>query len=210
MLFSFAVLLILCGLAIMGFGLLIFYAWLPIFYGLFGFEIGFFIGTWMTGNVGVVAITLGVAVALGAAAIAYFLEQYRRLLLGFTGGVVLILAIASVLGLDRLITGFSGVVLAIIGGVIGATVALKYFDLLIVASSAVGGAALIVTGVQLLLPTATEPSATVLPALITAIIAVFGIRWQLSNLASWAPAGTSHEGDFEHAIDRQADLRRPQ
>jgi hypothetical protein len=36
MLFSFAVLLILGGLGIMAFGLFLFYAWLPLFYALFG------------------------------------------------------------------------------------------------------------------------------------------------------------------------------
>jgi hypothetical protein len=40
MLFSFGVLLILCGLAVMAFGLFLFYAWLPILYGLFGLDIG--------------------------------------------------------------------------------------------------------------------------------------------------------------------------
>ena len=44
MLFSFGMLLILCGLGIMGFGLFIFYAWLPLFYGLLGFEIGLLLG----------------------------------------------------------------------------------------------------------------------------------------------------------------------
>jgi hypothetical protein len=44
MLFSFAVLLILCGLAVMVFGLFLFYAWLPILYALFGWEIGLLLG----------------------------------------------------------------------------------------------------------------------------------------------------------------------
>ena len=51
MLFSFAVLLILGGLGIMGFGLFLFYAWLPLFYALFGFEIGVLLGEWLAGGV---------------------------------------------------------------------------------------------------------------------------------------------------------------
>lgn len=208
MMFSFGILLILCGLAIMGFGLLIFYAWLPLFYGLFGFEIGLLLGKWLTGDIGVVAVTLGVVVAAIAAGAAYFLEEYRRLLLGFTGGVVIALALASVLGLDRLIPGFSGVVLAMVGGVLGATVAMKYFDLFIVVASAVSGAALIVTGAQLLLPAASDPSGTVLPTLLTAILAVFGIRWQLNNLAAWVPAEPMHDHAYADAVGKEADLRK--
>ena len=179
MLVSFALLLILCGIGIMGFGLLMFYAWLPLLYGLFGLEIGLLLGRGLTGDVGAVAITLGIAAALAAASAAYFLEPYRRALVGFMGGVVLVLTVLSVLGLDRLISGLSVSVLSAIGGVLGATVALRYFDLFIVVASAFGGAALIVTGAQLLLPTPTEPSGTVLPALVTTILGIFGLRWQL-------------------------------
>ena len=56
MLLSFGILLILCGLGIMGFGLFIFYAWLPLFYGLLGLEIGLLLGKWLTGDVGTIAI----------------------------------------------------------------------------------------------------------------------------------------------------------
>ena len=89
---SFAILLILCGIGIMGFGLLMFYAWLPLLYGLFGLEIGLLLGRWLTGDVGVLAFTLGLAIGVAAAAAAYFLEPYRRALVGFMGGVVLVLA----------------------------------------------------------------------------------------------------------------------
>jgi hypothetical protein len=206
---SFALLLILCGLGIMGFGLLMFYAWLPLFYGLFGFEIGLLVGRWLTGDVGIVAITLGVAAAVSAAAAAYLLEPYRRVLLGFTGGVVLSLAFAAVLDLDRVMSGFAGVVLVGVGGAVGATVAMKYFDLFIIAASAFGGAALIVTGGQLLLPTPAEPTGTILPALLTVILGVFGLRWQLGNIASWVPARPAHDDDFAHPISKQPELRKP-
>ena len=207
MLLSFALLLILCGLGIMGFGLFMFYAWLPLFYGLFGFEIGLLIGKWLTGDVGVVAVTLGIAATVGGAGLAYFLEPYRRVLVGFTGGVVLALALATVFDLDRLMSGFAGVVLAGFGGVVGATVAMKYFDLFIIAASAFGGAALIVTGGQLLLPTPAEPTGTILPALLTVILGVFGLRWQLGNIASWVPAQPVAGDQFADQVGKQADLR---
>lgn len=186
-----------------------FYAWLPLFYGLFGFEIGLLLGRWLTGDVGVVAITLAIAAAVGAAGLAYLLEPYRRVMVGFTGGVVLALVFAAVFDLDRVMSGFSGFVLAATGGVVGATVALKYFDLFIITASAFSGAALIVTGGQLLLPTPAEPTGTILPALLTVILGVFGLRWQLGNIASWVPAQLAPEDDFAHPAGKQPELRKP-
>ena len=55
-----AILLILAGLAIMAFGIFLFYAWLPVLYGLFGLEIGLLLGRSLTGDVGLVAIILGI------------------------------------------------------------------------------------------------------------------------------------------------------
>jgi hypothetical protein len=78
MLFSFGVLLILCGLAIMGFGLFLFYAWLPILYGLFGLDIGLLLGQWLSGEVGVVAFVLGIIGAVALFGATYALEPYRR------------------------------------------------------------------------------------------------------------------------------------
>ncbi|HET9396268.1 MAG TPA: hypothetical protein VFO36_09445, partial [Nitrospiraceae bacterium] len=98
MLFSFGVLLILCGLGIMGFGLHLFYAWLPLFYGLFGFEIGLLLGKWLAGNVGWLAFILAIVTAIIVAGAAYVLEPYRRALVGFTGGAMLVLALAHLLG----------------------------------------------------------------------------------------------------------------
>ena len=97
---AFAILLILGGLAIMAFGLLLFYAWLPLFYGLVGFDIGLLLGRSLTGEGGSVAIILGVLCALGLAGAAYSIEPYRRLLLGISGGVLFGLSLASAFNLD--------------------------------------------------------------------------------------------------------------
>jgi hypothetical protein len=83
MLFSFGVLLILCGLAIMAFGLFLFYAWLPILYGLFGFEIGLLLGQWLSGEVGLFASIFGIIGAVVLFCATYLLEPYRRVLIGF-------------------------------------------------------------------------------------------------------------------------------
>jgi len=207
MLFSFAILLILCGIGIMGFGLLMFYAWLPLLYGLFGLEIGLLLGRWLTGHVGFTAFALGIAAAVAAAGAAYTLEPHRRALVGVMGGVALVLALLTVLGLDRMMSGLSGIVLAAIGGVAGATVALRYFDIFIVVASAFGGAALVVTGGQLLLPMPAEPSGSILPALLTAILGIFGLKWQLSNIASWVPAAPGAADPFADRVGKQAGLR---
>lgn len=209
MLISFAVLLILCGIGIMGFGLLMFYAWLPLLYGLFGLEIGLLLGRSLTGDIGGLAFALGLALAAAAASAAYFLEPYRRALVGFMGGVVLVLTILTVLGMDRMMAGFSATILAAIGGVLGATVALRYFDVFIVVASAFGGAALIVTGAQLLLPTSADPSGSILPALLTVILGIFGLRWQISNIASWVPPQPGSAGSFTDRVGKQAGLGNP-
>lgn len=187
MLFSFATLLVLCGIGIMGFGLMIFYAWLPLFYGLFGLEIGLLLGKWLTGQVGPIAIAAGIVGAVAATGATYFFEPYRRVLLGYVGGALVALSLASLLGLDRAVGGFFGALISVAGGLIGSVVAPKYFDLFVVIASAFGGATLVVAGAQLFLPEAGEASASFLPALLTAVLTVIGIHWQLKNIASWVP-----------------------
>ena len=69
---SIGLLTILTGLAIMGFGLFMFYAWLPVFYALVGFDVGILLGRALTGDAGTTAIVLGIAGAfiLGVAPLA--------------------------------------------------------------------------------------------------------------------------------------------
>ena len=54
--------------------------------------------------------------------------------------------------LDSTSGGFLGIALAVIGGVIGARVVPKYFDLFIIGATAFSGAALAMAGANLLLP----------------------------------------------------------
>jgi hypothetical protein len=59
MMLIYGLLLVLTGITLMGFGLLLYYAWLPILYGLLGLDLGLLLGAWLTGGVGVTAIILG-------------------------------------------------------------------------------------------------------------------------------------------------------
>ena len=71
-------LMILTGLAIMAFGLFMFYAWLPLLYALIGFDVGLLLGRAFTGDVGTTAIVLAIAGAFILGAASYILEPYRR------------------------------------------------------------------------------------------------------------------------------------
>jgi hypothetical protein len=59
-----AILSVIAGLAIMSFGLLLFYAWLPLCYGLFGFDIGLLLGRSLTGDVGLSRLPLALSARL--------------------------------------------------------------------------------------------------------------------------------------------------
>lgn len=189
MMFSFGVLLILCGLAIMAFGLFLFYAWLPILYGLFGFEIGLLLGHWLSGEVGVLAFILGIVGAVVLFGATYALEPYRRVLVGFSSGALLTLSLAYLLGLDRLIGGILGTALVVAGGLVGAIVVPQVFDTIIVAASAFGGATMAMAGAHLLLPSIglfDRFAGGFPPRLMTIVLTAIGIGWQFRNIEKWA------------------------
>jgi hypothetical protein len=185
---AFAILLILGGLVIMAFGLLLFYAWLPLFYGLIGFDIGLLLGRSLTGEGGSVAIVLGVLCALGLAGAAYSIEPFRRILLGISGGALFGLSLASAFNLDSTTGGFLGIALAVICGVIGANIVPKYFDMFIIGATAFSGAALVMAAANLLLPGVglfDRAAGGILPTLVALGLTVVGIGWQFRNIAKW-------------------------
>lgn len=192
------ILMIGTGFAIMAFGLFLFYAWLPLFYGLFGLEIGLLVGKSLTGTVGATAIILGIAGANLFGAASYFLEPYRRILLGVSGGMLLGLSLAALMGLDGRLGGFFGTILALICGLIGGFIVPRYFDSLIIAASAFGGAVLAMAGANLILPGVglfDRAAGGVVPALITLALAIAGVSWQLSNIAKWVHPSAGHQGE---------------
>jgi hypothetical protein len=182
-----ATLLVLAGLAIMGFGIFLFYAWLPFLYGLFGLEIGLLLGRWLTGGIGLVAIIFGIVSAVILFCAAYFLEPYRRILLGLSAGAMVGLSIAAVFGLDHFL-GVIGVVLAVVGAAIGAIIVPRYFDAFVIVSSAFAGAAMVLAGAHWLFPGVglfDRAAGGLLPALELFILSVIGIAWQFKNIVAW-------------------------
>jgi hypothetical protein len=186
---TFGLLMIATGLAIMTFGLFLFYAWLPLLYALIGFDIGLLLGRTLTGDTGATAIVLGVAGAVILGAASYFLEPYRRILLGFSGGVLFGFSVAAAFGLDGLFGGFFGRILALACGVIGALLVPRFFDLFVIGASAVSGAAMVMIGAHHILPGVgvfDRAGGGALPALLTIVLAVVGLSWQFSNIAKWS------------------------
>ena len=188
MLFSFGVLLILCGLAVMAFGLFLFYAWLPILYALFGLDIGLLLGQWLSGEVGVLAFVLGIIGAVVLFGATYALEPYRRILIGFSGGALLALSLAYLLGLDHLMGGFFGIALMVAGGLVGALIVPQIFNSIIIAASAFGGATMAMAGAHLLLPGVglfDRFSGGLPPRFMTIVLTAIGIGWQFRNIEKW-------------------------
>jgi hypothetical protein len=183
-----ATLLVLAGLAIMGFGIFLFYAWLPFLYGLFGLEIGLLLGRWLTGGIGLVAIIFGIVSAVILFCAAYFLEPYRRILLGLSAGAMVGLSIAAVFGLDHFLGGVIGVILAVVGAAIGAIIVPRYFDAFVIVSSAFAGAAMVLAGAHWLFPGVglfDRAAGGLLPALELFVLSVIGIAWQFKNIVAW-------------------------
>jgi hypothetical protein len=185
---TFGLMMIVTGLAIMAFGLFLFYAWLPLLYALIGFDIGVLLGRTLTGDVGTTTIVLGVAGAVILGVASYFLEPYRRILVGVSGGILFGLSVAAAFGLDGWLGGFFGRILALVCGVIGGFLVPRFFDLFVVAASAVSGAAMVMIGAHHLLPGVgvfDRAAGGMLPALLTIVLAVVGMSWQYANIEKW-------------------------
>lgn len=166
-----------------------FYAWLPLLYALIGFDVGLLLGRASTGDVGTTTIVLGLAGAIILGVASYILEPYRRVLLGVSGGILFGLSVAAAFGLDGWLGGFFGRVLALVCGAMGGFLVPRFFDLFVVGASAVSGAAMVMTGANHILPSVgffDRAADGVLPSLVTIILAVVGISWQLSNIAKWS------------------------
>jgi hypothetical protein len=181
-------LLTLTGLSLMGFGLFLFYAWLPLLYALFGFDIGLLIGRTLSGDTGTIAIVLGIACAVVLAVSSYFLEPYRRILVGVSGGILFGLSVSAALGLDGWLGGVFGRILALFCGVIGGVFVLRFFDLFVIGASSIAGAAIVMMGANHVFPDVglfDPATGGVLPVLLVIVLSVAGISWQYSNIAKW-------------------------
>jgi hypothetical protein len=185
--FAFGLMLILTGLAIMTFGLFLFYAWVPIIYALIGFDIGLLLGRSLTGDSGVIAMAVGITGAVVVGGCSYALEPYRRILLGVSGGFLFGLSLAAAFGVDSSLGGLFAA-LQIFCGIAGGLIVSLFFDMFVVAASATSGAAIVIAGAHHLLPGVglfDLAGGGVLPALITSTLAITGVIWQYSKLAEW-------------------------
>jgi hypothetical protein len=184
-----ALLMILTGLAIMTFGLFLFYAWLPLLYALVGFDIGLLLGRSLTGDVGTLAIVLGIlgAVLLGSAA--YFLEPYRRILLGVSAGILFGLSIAAAFNLDTVLGAVLARIVVLACGILGGILVPVFFNAFVIGASAFSGATLAVAGAHHLMPGVGAfdvQAGGALPAVLVVALALFGVVWQSKNVAVWA------------------------
>jgi hypothetical protein len=182
---TFGLLMILSGLAILSFGLFLFYAWLPVLYAFVGFDIGLLIGRTLFGDGGVIVLLFGFGGALVLGGASYFLEPYRRLLIGAAGGVLFGLSVPGAIGIDGWFGGLFSRVLALVCGVIGAFIVPLFFDIFVISITAVSGAAIAMIGAHHILPDAGWFDRGVLPALLTLILAVAGGTWQYRNIENW-------------------------
>lgn len=184
-----SLLMILTGLVIMSFGLFIFYAWLPLLYAIVGLDIGLMLGRWLTGDVGAIAIVLGIAGAVLLGAASYFLEPYRRLLLGASVGVLFGMSLATAFNLDTVLGAVLARILVLLCGVLGAAFVVRFFNAFVVGASAISGATMVVAGAHHLLPSLglfDLASGDVLPRALTLLLAVLGVIWQAQNIGKWA------------------------
>jgi hypothetical protein len=186
---TYGLLLILSGLALMGFGLLLFYAWLPLLYGFLGLDLGLALGSWLTGSTGVAAVVLATICALAFALMAFFLEPLRRILLGLSAGALLGVAIGDMLGLSKLIGGAHTPIIAFIGALIGGLLVPMLFRQFVVLASAFSGATLVVNGAAFILPGSQifdYASGRFLPTMLVTLLGLIGMAWQIRNIETWA------------------------
>jgi hypothetical protein len=172
----------------MTFGLFLFYAWLPLLYALVGFDIGLLAGRLMTGEIGALAIILGVAGAIALGAASYFLEPYRRILLGVSGGFLFGLSIGLALGLENLLGGFFARALAFACALAGGIIVPRFFNPFVIGASAISGASLLMTGLHDLAPDFglfDTASGNPLAVAALVILALIGVAWQVKNITAW-------------------------
>jgi hypothetical protein len=193
----FALLMIASGLAIMAFGLFLFYAWLPLLYALVGLDVGLLLGRSLTGGMGTMSLVLGIvgAVVLGGAS--YFLEPYRRIMIGAFGGVLFGISIATAFGFESWFGSLVSWLLALLCGVVGSVLVPRFFNVFVVWVTALSGAALAMAGASHLFPGVglfDRVNGGVLPAILALVLAVTGVVWQWTNIAKWAQLAVNQKG----------------
>ena len=185
------IVLILAGVGAMGFGLFLFYALLPLFYAFFGAGVGYWLGSFLTstlpGEMSFIKLLFAIGGGLMFAGSAYFLESFRRILIGIGLGSLIGGLIASALGL----TGFLGSIIMLVAAVIGAGITLAVFDGFIIITSALGGAGLAMDGVHLIFRSLGFVDRTsigdgaIAPLVIWMVLGAAATAWQFTNIERW-------------------------
>lgn len=185
------IVLIIVGLGAMGFGLMLFYALLPLLYAFFGVGVGYWLGSLLTstppGEMSFIKLIFALGGGMVFASGAYFFEPIRRMLVGIGLGSLLGGLVASALGL----TGLLGVLIMIVAAVVGAAITLAVFDSFVVVASALGGAGLSMDGAHLIfqsldiLDRTTIANGAVAPLIIWLVVGAIAMGWQFMNIERW-------------------------
>jgi hypothetical protein len=191
------ILLIVWGLGLMAFGLWLFYTLLPFWYGLFGAVVGFYIGAWITGSstgwfASLVVWLFAIGGAVVFAGLSYGIEPIRRVLAGILIGFAFGALLAALFGGGTVLT----IILGVIGAVIFAVLVPLFFDPLVVVGSAVSGAALVMDGLFLIIPSLgflvdranAANDGNFWAIVVWIVLAALGILWQWSNISRWVQA----------------------
>ena len=143
---------------------------------LLGTSLVFLIPGLLSGWLGVLVI-LGLAVTFGVLAIIF--KGFTRLItwgIGFFAGAAIVMSLLDILSINA---GGWNVLLGFAGGVVGAVLANRYFDWVIIIAAAIIGAMLAVRGIEMLLGSVGLNDA--LATLLVVALAGFGIWYNLRN-----------------------------
>lgn len=182
---------VLIGLGVMAFGLWLYYALLPLFYGVLGAGIGFWLGLAIAGSTipdaGWLELILAVAGAVVFALAAYFLEPLHRIITGTALGGFFGIAVAYALGGGTLLS----VALAVAGAAVGSVIVPLVFDPSIIVITAVDGAAMVVDGAYTVLDVGfldrfnLSTGDQLFALLIWIGLAMLAMGWQSRNSERW-------------------------
>lgn len=179
-----SIIVLLIGIAELGFGIYLFYMFLPFWYGLFGATLGvalsqtfFDQSTWFTSILSW-AIILGLAITLAVAS--YVLEPYRRYLLGGIIGAILGLALAGMF----VVGGFWAFLFAVLGAILFGFLTYWIFDPMIIVVSSLAGAAMIMDSVFIMThwSIVNRYENAPMTVLLWGLLVVVGIAWQSSSV----------------------------
>ena len=175
------------GVAILGFGLFLFYSFRPLFYALYGSALGLWLANVITGNDSGHTNLLGWILAIAGAVVFAFLPPYLspflRIFLGAQMGATLAFAVANVFNWWT----WLAVVLACLGAVVFAFALPLAFDLLIVMASVIVGASLVMSGVfdATGLEWFNRATSGIMTTAIWVALLFGGYTWQNRNIGKW-------------------------